>query len=212
VFRRIIVELKHHIPFTFIGAIGGIVIMVFFQALSSNTAYRLFYIFHPIHVLLSALVTTSMYERYKCKDLKKKCNLGMLLLVGYVGSIGIATLSDSLIPYLGEVLLGLPNRELHLGFIEEWYLVHPLALLGIGIAYFKPGTKFPHAGHVLLSTWASLFHIIMALGKDLSLFLGIGIFIFLFLSVWMPCCISDIVVPLLFVRKGVSHDKKNINY
>jgi hypothetical protein len=26
------------------------------------------------------------------------------------------------------------------------------------------------------------------------------IFLFLFLAVWVPCCVSDIVYPLLFVR------------
>jgi hypothetical protein len=94
----------------------------------------------------------------------------------------------------------MPHREIHLGFIEKWWLVNPLALSGIGIAYLKPSTKFPHFGHVLLSTWASLFHIIMALGQTLSWFTYIGIFIFLFLSVWIPCCVSDIVFPLLFVK------------
>jgi hypothetical protein len=117
-----------------------------------------------------------------------------------VGSIGIATLSDSVIPYLGEILLNMPHREIHLGFIEKWWLVNPLALFGIGIAYLRPSTKFPHFGHVLLSTWASLFHIIMALGQTLNWFTYFGIFIFLFLSVWIPCCLSDIVFPLLFVK------------
>ncbi|MFH1552217.1 MAG: hypothetical protein ABID83_01070, partial [Candidatus Omnitrophota bacterium] len=58
-----------------------------------------------------------------------------------------------------------------------------------------------HAGHVLISTWASLFHIIMAAGKSLGLFFYVAVFLFLFLAVWVPCCISDIVFPLLFVRK-----------
>jgi len=40
----------------------------------------------------------------------------------------------------------------------------------------------------------------MALGQALDWFTYIGIFIFLFLSVWIPCCLSDIVFPLLFVK------------
>jgi hypothetical protein len=98
------------------------------------------------------------------------------------------------------VLLDLPNRGLHLGFIEEWWLVNPLAFLGIAIAYYNPATKFPHAGHVLLSTWASLFHIIMAVGETIDWLSYVVIFVFLFVSVWIPCCISDIVFPLLFVK------------
>jgi len=125
-----------------------------------------------------------------------------LTIIGYVGSVGIATISDSLIPYVAEFLLGMPNRGIHLGFIEKWWLVNPLAILGIAIAYFKPTTKFPHAGHVLLSTWASLFHIIMAKAESLNWFSYITIFIFLFFAVWIPCCMSDIVFPLLFVKKS----------
>ena len=199
-YKQIFKELKEHIPFTAFGAITGIIILIFFQKLPSQISYNIFYTLHPIHIFLSALVTASIYNFSQCYPYKRKCNLGILIFIGYVGSIGIATLSDSVIPYLGEILLNLPHREIHLGFIEKWWLVNPLALLGIGIAYLKPSTKFPHFGHVLLSTWASLFHIILALGQTLNWFIFIGIFIFLFLSVWIPCCLSDIVFPLLFIK------------
>jgi len=188
--------MKKHFPFTAIGAVIGIVFMYFSYTLSYKTAYNIFYILHPLHVLLSALVTASMYEFYK----KGKINLLLLLFVGYVGSVGIATLSDSLIPYFGEILLDMPNRKIHLGFIEKWWLVNPLALIGIAIAYFKPSTKFPHMGHVLVSTWASVFHIIMAIGKPIGFLQYAMLFTFLFLAVWVPCCMSDIVFPLLFVK------------
>lgn len=194
-------ELRHHAPFTAFGAITGIIVMVFLRNVSSEMAYNLFYVFHPLHVLLSALATASMYEAYQCKTTRKQCNIFVLLLVGYVGSIGIATLSDSIIPFVGETLLGMPHKAVHIGFIEKWWIVNPLALLGIAIAYFKPATKFPHYGHVLLSTWASLFHMIMAAAGVLSIFSYLVIFLFLFIAVWIPCCVSDIIFPLLFVRR-----------
>ena len=205
-FKQISKELKTHAPFTIFGAITGIIIIAIFHKLPSNLSYNIFYILHPIHVILSALVTASMYELHTCKRisgkcLSGKCNFWFLLAIGYVGSIGIATLSDSVIPYLGEVLLGMPNRGIHIGFIEKWWLVNPLAILGVVIAYFRPRTKFPHSGHVLLSTWASLFHIIMAMGGALNWFAYIAVFLFLFFAVWIPCCISDIVFPLLFVKE-----------
>lgn len=199
--KKVSKELKHHAPFTIFGALTGIIIMFFFQELPSDLSYNIFYVLHPLHVVLSALVTTSLYGMYKCGKIRGKCSVWSLLLIGYFGAIGIAALSDSVIPFLGETLLGLPNREIHLGFIEKWWLVNPLAILGVAIAYFRPQTKFPHAGHVLFSTWASLFHIIMALGEGLSCYLYIFIFFFLFLAVWLPCCISDIIFPLLFVGK-----------
>jgi hypothetical protein len=78
-----------------------------------------------------------------------------------------------------------------------------VAVTGIIIMAFS---LFPHAGHVLLSTWASLFHIIMALGGSLNLFSYFVILPFLFIAVWVPCCVSDIVFPLLFVKKSKQVD------
>lgn len=204
-FEHIMKELKSHAPFTILGAVVGVTIIAFFHNLLSDVSYKVFYILHPVHVLLSAVVTASMYELHTRQDTngkrtRGKRNLWALLLVGYFGSVGIATISDSLIPYLGEVLLRMPNRGIHLGFIEEWWLVNPLALLGVAIAYFRPRTKLPHTGHVLLSTWASMLHIMMAMEGSLPWPVYVAIFLFLFLAVWAPCCVSDIVFPLLFVR------------
>ncbi|MDP8248378.1 MAG: hypothetical protein P9M00_09605 [Candidatus Tritonobacter lacicola] len=179
--------------------------MMFCRGLPANVSYNIFYVLHPLHVVLSALVTASMYELHKCPVEKKRCNIWVLLAIGYVGSVGIATLSDSLIPYLGETLLKMPHRHIHIGFIEKWWLINPLAVMGVAIAYFWPQTKFPHSGHVLLSTWASLFHILMAGGAVLGFLSWLAIFFFLFIAVWIPCCISDIVFPLLFVGEGRKH-------
>jgi hypothetical protein len=196
-FRYVTKELRNHAPFTIFGAITGIVMMVVLYNLPFRISYNIFYVLHPIHVVLSALVTSSMYELHT----RGKCKLGVVIPIGYVGSVGIATISDSVIPYLGEVLLNLPHRGIHLGFIEKYWLVNPLAFLGIAVACLRPRTKFPHAGHVLISTWASLFHVIMAAGGKMGLLLLLFIFLFLFLAVWLPCCLSDIVFPLLFVKE-----------
>ena len=197
--KIIIRELKEHIPFAIFGASTGIIIMVILYYFPIKFSYNIFYTLHPFHVLLSAYTTAAMYKHNT--DNWHKNKIWIMILVGYFGSIGIATLSDSLIPYLGEVLLDLPNRGMHIGFIERWWLVNPLAFAGIIIAYFKQTTKIPHAGHVLLSTWASLFHIIMALGGSIHWSLFIVVFLFLFFSVWIPCCVSDIAFPLVFVKR-----------
>jgi len=186
-------ELKSHIPFTLIGAFTGILLMFFFKSFPTEKLENLFYIFHPLHVFLSALVTASMFKIHR-----KGTSLLLFLLVGYVGSIGIATLSDSLIPFLGEALLKMPHRHPHIGFVEKWYVVNAVALIGIFVAYLRPQTKFPHAGHVFISTWASMFHILMAKSSGILLYEYIFIFVFLFLAVWLPCCVSDIVFPLFF--------------
>ncbi len=197
--KQILGELKEHAPFTSIGALTGIVIIVtlilgnmLLQV--SKVSSTIFYILHPTHIVLSAIATTAMYKLHT-----RKFKVLWGIIVGYTGSIGIATLSDSIIPYLGEWLLNLPNRGIHIGFIEEPLLTNPAAFLGIAIAFLRPTTKFPHSGHVLLSTWASLFHIIMALGQTVNWITVLAIFLFLFLAVWIPCCTSDIIFPLLFV-------------
>jgi hypothetical protein len=195
-------ELRHHVPFTLFGAVTGVLIaagMVVLRA-PHELSHDLFKVFHPLHVFFSALVTAGLYKR------NGKGTAWKLLLIGYFGAVGIGTLSDCLIPYLGELLLGFENAHLHLGFIEHPFLVNGLALGGVVVAWRWPKTKAPHAGHVLLSTWASLFHMTMALGDGLSLLTAILMVLVLFVAVWVPCCFSDIVFPMLFVGGPVRHE------
>ena len=203
---QIIKELKAHLPFTLAGSVAGIIFMAFSLKLPYETSYKVFYVLHPLHVFLSALVTAAMYKLHTCRRIGAKCftgqcNFWILTVIGYVGSVGIATISDSLIPYAAESLLAMPNKGAHIGFIEKWWLINPLAVAGVLFAYYKPSTKFPHGLHVLLSIWASLFHIIMAKGVFSGWLSYFTVFIFLFLAVWVPCCFSDIVFPLLFVER-----------
>ena len=194
--RNIAHELRVHAPFTFGGTVIGVAIIaiIVYGRVPHEVSGVLFSICHPAHVLFSALVTTGIYR------LHGGTRVWSTILVGYVGSVGIATVSDCLIPYVGELLVDLPHAHPHIGFIEKWYLVNPLALAGIAIACKWPRTKFPHAGHVLLSTFASLFHVTMAVGETIGLLTILAVGIFLFLAVWLPCCTSDIVFPLLFAR------------
>jgi len=208
--REIIRELKLHAPFTVMGAVSGILLILFISAANvpRSVSETLFWTLHPIHVLLSALVTSAIYKLHTCprvgiKCLKGGCNLWALTIIGYLGSVGIATLSDCLIPYVAEFLLNMPHRAMHLGFIEKWWLINPLALLGIAIGYAWPRTHFPHFGHVFLSTWASVFHVMMAMAAPLNLLTAAVISVFLFLAVWVPCCASDIVFPLMWIKKKV---------
>ena len=191
-------ELRAHAPFTALGALAGIglLLALFSAGIPSASAAPIFAVLHPLHVLLSAQATTATCRRQGGRGAWR------LIWVGYVGSVGIATLSDCLIPYLGEWLLGLPNRGLHIGFIERWWLVNPLALIGIGLGVWSAKSRAPHGFHVLVSTGASLFHIAMAMGGAPSAGVLAAIAVFLFLAVWIPCCTSDIVFPLLFAPQS----------
>ncbi|OHB78104.1 MAG: hypothetical protein A2Z25_23405 [Planctomycetes bacterium RBG_16_55_9] len=242
----ILAELRSHAPFTLFGAATGILCMLLFRSVSPEASLHLFQVFHPTHVVLSAIVTASLFKLYK-----GKVSFLVVLLLGYLGSVGVATLSDCILPFFGESILGVAiplhsdlhsqeethghdnegqqsadshdaqvsqhdssvteagqaeangRARLHLGFIEDWYLVNPAALLGIIIGYLWPRTKFPHAGHILVSTWASSFHILMNTHRELSFVMLIGVFVVLFIAVWLPCCVSDIVFPMLFVKADV---------
>jgi hypothetical protein len=230
--KHIWAELRGHAPYTILGALAGIMFMLIFRNIGKDSAGVMFSIFHPSHVLLSAMVTASLFSIHK-----ERKNFLLILVIGYVGSIGIATLSDSIIPYAGEKIFGLdvPTHQqlhatdahqghdedahtagghlqcgeddhggIHLGFIEDWYIVNPAAILGVLIAYLIPRTKFPHAGHVLISTWASSAHILMNFSGEISISIVGAVFIVLFIAVWLPCCISDIVFPLLFVKSDIT--------
>jgi len=202
-------ELKNHAPFTALGAVTGIIIMtlIVLGSIPVLVSEATFYTLHPIHVIMSALVTTAMYRRYS------RGRIWAAILIGYAGSIGVATISDAIIPYLGGTLL---NVEIgfHAPFIEtdkapfigveKWKLVNSLAFVGIAFGCWKRVTKIPHFGHVLLSTWASSFYF-TAFGVARWTPLLPFVFLFLFLAVWIPCCLSDIVFPLLFTRSRHTH-------
>ena len=202
--KQIAYQLARHAPFTALGAVAGIITMVIvvFSNAPREVSNALFYTLHPLHVVLSALATAAMYR------LNGKGEFWKVALIGYTGSIGIATLSDAIIPYLGGRLLDVP-MEFHLPFIETakmpfigietWKIVNSAAVIGILLGYWKPSTRFPHFGHTMLSTWASLFNFI-AFGIASWIPLLPFVFLFLFLSVWLPCCLSDIVYPLLWVE------------
>jgi hypothetical protein len=230
---RVWLELKAHSPFTAGGAVLGILFVLLFKDIEKQNALRLFAVFHPLHVVLSAMVTAALFKLHR-----KAASFLLILVIGYVGSIGVATLSDCILPYLGQSILGaaIPTHaslhvdseteeehaeeaehvhgpacehghelHLHLGFIEEWYLVNPAALLGIALAYFRPSTKMPHAAHILVSTWASASFMLMSSPEQIGIPLLIGMFIALFVAVWLPCCVSDIIFPMMFVRADGVH-------
>jgi len=223
--KHILAELKGHVPFTLFGAVLGIIFMLIFRKMVGASGHKLFAVFHPGHVILSAMVTASMFELHVAKK-----RFILVLVVGYLGSIGIATLSDIVIPHIGTKLFSLdvpahselhdeapgPDDEhhdegdveahdghIHLAFIEEWYIVNPAALLGVIIAFFIPRTKFPHAGHVLISTWASSSYLLMNMASDWTVGAAVGIFVWG--GCWDICnIIHSRVGAMLHLRHSIS--------
>ncbi|KMQ51821.1 hypothetical protein CHISP_1317 [Chitinispirillum alkaliphilum] len=207
-FRVVIMELKSHAPFTFIGALSSLLLMIIVvvRSIPAETFKPMFTGLHSLHVILSAMVTTALYYKYKK-------NIFHTLLVGIFGSIGITTLSDIIFPHHGANFImwitgaaSHHHHHIHIEVIDHWYIIIPSAVVGLIIGIKLPYTKIPHAGHVLLSTWASLFYILghTSIGFEWLPRLPLVI-VLLFIAVWIPCCISDIVFPMLFIRKK-SHE------
>jgi hypothetical protein len=198
-FKYIIVELKRHAPFTALGAFTGTIIMsaIVFVGLHSEISYTIFHVLHPAHLLLSSAVTATMFKRYGG-------NILASVVIGIAGAIAICTISDVVLPHLGGMALG-SQMTFHLDIVEKPWLVFSPTLVGATIgALILRWTRCPHAAHVLISTSASLFYL-MAFGVINWLFLFPLVFAVLFIAVWIPCCTSDIVFPLLFMKVKKRH-------
>ena len=190
--KEIIKETIKHSPFTLIASFLAVILVIILNIQQKNVSETTFEILHPLHVLASAITTSAIYYKYKK-------NILNTILIGITGAILIGSLSDILFPFLGANLLNL-DTHFHLPIIEEPLIILGVSLLGATIGIKTKITQFPHIIHVFLSIFASLFYILAfttAITTIQLLIAGIIIFI----SVLVPCCISDIVYPLLFLKK-----------
>ena len=207
----LLIELREHVPFS-VAAVaigltvaGGICVLGFggdggthsANDHASSPAMLFFHLFHPAHMLFSATATTAMFYRYERKAAKA-------IVIGMIGAIGVCGVSDIAMPHLSLMLLGV-KAPWHVCVYEHPNLVFPFAVIGVlvGIAATSGvinSTLVSHSLHVLASTMASIFYMIGPLG--VVAWIGqIGtVFIFVVLAVTVPCCLSDIVFPLLMSK------------
>lgn len=196
-------ELTAHLPFTIsavIIAFGIIWVLDQFGKLSQTQSA--FHIFFPTHLFLSTTTTTAMFWRHDRKILKA-------LLIGVTIPLISCSVSDIFMPYVGGIILG-QSMKLHICLIEEPGLVYPFVVLGIicgmvAVNYLRHTTFFSHCAHIIVSSLAALLYLISFGLSDWISQLG-GLLIIILLSVLIPCCLSDIVFPLIFV-----HSKPRIN-
>lgn len=193
--KELIHEIKHHTPFTALATLIAILIILALQYLVKQPlSETLFGVFHPIHVLASAMVSAGIFYKYKPKFIQA-------LLVGITGAIILGSLSDIILPWLGGNLLTL-KTAFHLPLIETPIIIILSALIGSSIGILTKITKMPHFIHVGLSVFASLFYI-LAFSQALSLMYFIGAFFVVLIAVIIPCCISDILYPFFFLGKKI---------
>lgn len=202
--KHIVEELREHLPYTIfsvsLGLIGlGLLTFISILLTKDNfpqAANVLFHVFHPLHMLFSATATTAMFWRHEKKLLKAA-------FIGLFGAIVICSASDILIPFISGHLLGI-EMHFHLCLLEHPEAVIPFLGLGIFVGLLIPknikSTLFSHSAHVLISSMASILYLVSFGLIDWVHVIG-GVFLLVILAVMIPCCISDIVFPLLFTKK-----------
>lgn len=207
-FRHILEELQKHLPYTIFSVAMGMmtlgVLTVLIEARKfPQASQNLFHIFHPLHILFSAMATTAMFWRHDKKIFKA-------VFIGFTGAVGLCGISDIFIPFIAGYLLGV-KMHLHICILAEPMLVLPFLFFGIFMGFILPtvlgSTIFSHAAHVLISSMASIFYLV-SFGLTEWIPVGGMVFIYMVLAVMIPCCTSDIVFPLLLVKRGVKEGKK----
>ncbi len=194
ILQKILEELKEHSLFTITAALVSIIAVSFLLIKGDllSKAISFFYLFHPMHIFFSSMVSAAIFYKYKKK-------IFLAIISSIMISVVIGSVSDVFFPYIGSLLFKIPT-SFHLPAVENSFLIFGVAFLGaVGGITFKK-TKFPHFLHVFISILASCLYI-FAYSTDLSLRIILLTFIITSLSVIIPCCLSDIVIPLLFQNK-----------
>lgn len=188
----IIFEIKQHSPFTLLAtfvAVGAVAAIKF--SLNITITDHAFHIIHPLHVIVSAITSAGIFYKYRPKII-------MSLFVGIISSILIGSLSDIFLPYLGAFIFQM-HPHFHLPVIEDTFLIIMAALIGSLAGALIKITKIPHLLHVGISVFASLFYI-LAYTDTVSLTVFLLAILIVFIAVLIPCCISDIVMPLWLLK------------
>ena len=122
--NEIIEELKEHVPFTAAATAVAVIIAVFLLIKQNLIAYAAswFYIFHPLHIFFSAIVSTAIFYKYKR-------NIFLALTTGVIVSILVGSISDVILPYLGISLFAIPI-SFHLPTLESPILIFSIAIFG----------------------------------------------------------------------------------
>jgi hypothetical protein len=194
--KEIIHELEHHAPFTFFAT--AIAILFGLTLYKTSLPEIFFEISHQIHVIASSIVTAGIFYKYK----KNFC---YAIFVGVFGAILIGSLSDIIFPYLGAFFFQL-EPHFHLPILEEPTIILGAAIIGSILGILTGYTKFPHFLHVGISVFASLFYLLAFSNNPNPLFLVLS-FIIIFISVIIPCCLSDIIFPFLFLGTKIKRCK-----
>ncbi len=209
-------ELAVHLPFSVsavaIGLIfAGVLSVVTVPSAAGGSGHAdepsvhqlLFHLFHPAHMLFSAAATTAMFWR---SDRRRARAVG----VGLTGAIVVCGISDIVLPALSAWILGKGFAwPWHICVVDHPGLVIPFAVVGIALGLtaavgVQSSTFFSHSLHVFASTMASIFYLVGRYPTPIAWIdeqVGM-VFLVTIFAVMVPCCLSDIVFPVLMSRSA----------
>ncbi|MFH1227031.1 MAG: hypothetical protein V1701_03885 [Planctomycetota bacterium] len=205
--KWILRELGAHLPYTMFSAIASLILLaVLTSAGLVGHLLTFFHLFHPTHLFLSATTTTAIFWS---RGKPGRFNIIEAALIGIIGSVPFCTLSDIVFPYTAGRILH-HQMTWHLCIVEDFWLVIPFIIAGIvaGMVageYREKSTFFSHSAHILVSTTASVLYLINFGLSDWPNYVG-WILLILAVSVLIPCCLGDIVFPMIFIRSKHNPD------
>ena len=200
-------ELIAHLPFTFVGLVAGLAaVFVAMRVPGLKFGEEEFHLAHFVHIFFSAAAGAAIFRTYR-ESIKKA------VPVVFASSIGLCTLSDSLIPYLGLAVLKRATH-VHICALEHPVLVACFAAAGmalglVGVRFFRHCNRTFHLGHILISTAASVLYMMSFAAAALEIRDMGMILVTLFFALVIPCILGDVTLPLCFVniRDEYLHEK-----
>lgn len=204
------VEFAHHLPYTIVSSLIAMAAVWFFGMVQLNSPGGAdwsaeldwsFHVLHPLHVCLSAITTIAALWRMERR-------LAKTLVVGVLGSVIPCGLSDYFVPFIGGRLLG-QTMELHVCLIEHPMRILPFLVMGVfgGLLFegrVSEHSVFSHGAHVFISSLAALLYLASFgfTGWMRDAQLVFPVFLVVVIAVWLPCCISDIVIPISALQEA----------
>lgn len=196
--NRAMHELKHHLPFTITAVIIATILVFISKNYLNNNYSNIFEYSHFTHLLISSIVPSAMFVKYK-KSIAKA------ILIGITSAIILGSFSDILFPFLISIIFGI-KTEFHLPLFENTLIVLSIVLTGSIIGIVTKITKIPHFMHIFISVFASLFYLLGFASYSSNYFFILSPII-VFISVIIPCCLADIIFPVIFLKKNIKECK-----
>lgn len=202
-------ELSCHFPYAVFSVAFALSILSFISFLSMcnldyqatcKGAHLLFHSFHFMHIVFAATGTLITFFRFSKSVFKG-------IIVGGLTASFFCALSDSVLPYIGGRMLGVP-MHFHLCFVSDLDKVLPFLFVGLFNGYIMSKhhaskqafySTFSHFIHILISSFASMFYLVAHGFVHWSANIGY-VFMFLIIAVVVPCTFSDVVVPMYFAK------------